>query len=109
MDTLVVKFSCYKFTLIGSRADLMEIVAVISSTSSQLQSSLEAALTMLYIESGRFDFVLAEIKDRLFKEIQYFHKRLDVRVEAHDLWAEQVFQSIDFDQEMQDWLSRLPK
>jgi hypothetical protein len=107
MDTLIVKCSTYTFSLIGSRADLMEIVALISSTSVGLELAFESALKMLYIETGKFQFDLNVIKGRLFQEIQYFHKRLDIRVEAHDNWAEQRFDSIDFNQDVEDWFNSI--
>ena len=108
MDTLVVKSSFRDFQIQGSAEELMEIIALVSSTSRRVELSLVSALNMLYISSGRTQFDLDEIKHDLFKEMQYFHIKLDVRVEAHDTWAEQLFGSIDFDQEVESWSNRLP-
>lgn len=108
MDTLVVKSSFRDFQIQGSAEELMEIVTLLSSTSRNVELSFASALNLLYIFSGKTDFNLNEIKHDLFKEMQSFHMKLNIKVESHDKWAEQLFDEIDFNQEIESWSNRLP-
>jgi hypothetical protein len=110
MDTLVVKIGTITFELEGSRAELIELIELLSSTSFRVECGFEAGLTILAKRFGTYSYVLADIKNVLLGEMFGIQKNLnDTDNEEWIEWSEKGFDKIDFNQEVEAWTERLPK
>jgi hypothetical protein len=108
MDALVVKFGANTYRLFGSAEELMEVIALLESSSFRLECGFEAGLIILAKNTRKYEFDFSEVKNILFTEIINIQK-MDVTTQAFLEWSRKGFDDIDFSQEIETWAERLPK